>query len=101
LEKEIETPLGLYGVLFRSIIKIMQLFLLIFGILIGAFFLPIAIKPLAKKRVKRTLIERFNNTLRQRVSRLARKTLSFSKSIDNLIGAIFFFIQHYNCSLNL
>jgi hypothetical protein len=56
LEKEIEKPLGLYGVLFRSIIKIMQLFLLIFGILIGAFFLPIAIKPLAKKRVKPTIL---------------------------------------------
>jgi hypothetical protein len=29
-----------------------------------------------------------NNTLRQRVSRLVRKTLSFSKSLDNHIGAI-------------
>ena len=28
-------------------------------------------------------IERFNNTLRQRVSRLVRKTLSFSKSLEN------------------
>jgi len=34
-------------------------------------------------------IERFNNTLRQRCSRLVRKTLSFSKNEivhDNLIG---------------
>jgi IS1 family transposase len=39
-------------------------------------------------------IERFNNTLRQRVSRLVRKTLSFSKKLDNHIGAIWNFI-HY------
>jgi IS1 family transposase len=41
-------------------------------------------------------IERFNNTLRQRVSRLVRKTLSFSKKLDNHIGAIWNFIHHYN-----
>jgi IS1 family transposase len=33
-------------------------------------------------------IERFNNTLRQRVSRLVRKTLSFSKNIENHVGTI-------------
>ena len=44
-------------------------------------------------------IERFNNTLRQRVSRLVRKTLSFSKKIENHIGAIWYFIHHYNASL--
>lgn len=41
-------------------------------------------------------IERFNNTLRQRVARLVRKTLSFSKKLDNHIGAIWNFIHHYN-----
>lgn len=41
-------------------------------------------------------IERFNGTLRQRCSRLVRKTLSFSKSIENHIGAIKYFICHYN-----
>lgn len=44
-------------------------------------------------------IERFNCTLRQRVSRLVRKTLSFSKNIANHIGAIWYFIHHYNASL--
>ena len=44
-------------------------------------------------------IERFNNTLRQRCSRLVRKTLSFSKKLDNHIGAIWTFIHHYNQSL--
>jgi len=42
------------------------------------------------------VIERFNCTLRQRVSRLVRETLSFSKSLRNHIGAIKYFICHYN-----
>lgn len=46
-------------------------------------------------------IERFNNTLRQRVGRLVRKTLSFSKKLDNHIGAIWSFIHHHNRSLLL
>ena len=39
-------------------------------------------------------IERFNTTLRQRLSRLVRATLSFSKKVENHIGAIKFFICH-------
>ena len=46
-------------------------------------------------------IERFNCTLRQRVSRLVRKSLSFSKKLENHIGAIWYFIHHYNASLLL
>jgi len=45
--------------------------------------------------------ERLNNTLRQRISRLVRKMLSFSKKIDNQIGAIWYFVHHYNASLAL
>ncbi|MEY3299258.1 MAG: hypothetical protein RLZZ597_2518, partial [Cyanobacteriota bacterium] len=41
-------------------------------------------------------IERLNNTLRQRISRLVRKTLSFSKKLENHIGAIWTFIHDYN-----
>jgi insertion element IS1 protein InsB len=41
-------------------------------------------------------IERFNNTLRQRVSRLVRETLSFSKKLANHIGAIKYFVCHDN-----
>jgi IS1 family transposase/transposase-like protein len=41
-------------------------------------------------------IERFNNTLRQRVSRLVRKTLSFSKNVNNHLAAIWNFIHYYN-----
>lgn len=43
-------------------------------------------------------VERFNNTLRQRVSRLVRKTLSFSKKPENHIGAVWYFIHHYNAA---
>ena len=41
-------------------------------------------------------IERLNNTLMPRVARLVRKTLSFSKKIENHIGAIWWFIHDYN-----
>jgi insertion element IS1 protein InsB len=50
-----------------------------------------------KKHSRKTNhIERFNCTLRQRVSRLVRKSLSFSKKLANHIGAIKYFICHYN-----
>ena len=41
-------------------------------------------------------VERFNCTLRQRVSRLVRATLSFSKKLTNHIGAIKYFIRNHN-----
>lgn len=46
-------------------------------------------------------IKRFNCTLRQRVSRLVRSTLSFSKKLENHIEAIWYLIHHYNVSLQL
>ena len=57
------------------------------------------IKRWVKRVAKQATLSRFNNTLRQCVSRLVRKTLSFSKSLDNHIGAIWFFIHDYNASL--
>lgn len=56
-------------------------------------------KAVGKHTGKTAYIERFNNTLRQRVSRLVRKTLSFSKKIENHIGALWLFIHHYNSLL--
>jgi IS1 family transposase len=53
-------------------------------------------RAITKKARKTNHIERFNNTLRQRVSRLVRETLSFSKKLANHIGAIKYFICHYN-----
>ena len=50
-----------------------------------------------KKQSRKTNhIERFNCTLRQRISRLVRKALSFSKKLAHHIGAIKYFICHYN-----
>ena len=56
-------------------------------------------KAVGKETGKTSHIERFNLTLRQRVSRLVRKTLSFSKKIENHIGAIWNFVHHYNLYL--
>ena len=56
-------------------------------------------KAVGKESGKTNYIERFNCTMRQRVSRLVRKTLSFSKKLENHIAAIWFFIPHYNSSL--
>jgi insertion element IS1 protein InsB len=50
----------------------------------------------AKATGHTNIIERFNCTLRQRVSRLVREALSFSKKLENHIGAIKYFICHYN-----
>lgn len=58
-------------------------------------------KPVSKNSGKTSHIERFNNTLRQRVSRLVRKTLSFSKKLDNHVGALLYFIHDYNESLHI
>jgi IS1 family transposase len=48
-----------------------------------------------KKSGKTSYIERFNHTVRQRVARLVRKTLSFSKKLDNHSSAIWNFIHHH------
>jgi len=53
----------------------------------------------AKASGKTSRIERLNNTFRQRCSRLVRKTLSFSKKLANHIGAIWYFIHHYNARI--
>lgn len=58
-------------------------------------------KAVGKESGKTCYIERLNNTLRQRISRLVRKTLSFSKKLDHHIAAIWDFIHHYNDSLKL
>jgi len=56
-------------------------------------------RSVAKKTGLTNHIERLNCTLRQRISRLVRKTLSFSKKLQNHIGAIWYFIHYYNASL--
>jgi len=53
------------------------------------------------KKCKTNHIERFNCTLRQRCSRLVRKTLSFSKSEQMHVGHIKYFLCNYNLNLNI
>jgi len=44
-------------------------------------------KAVGKDTGQTNYIERFNNTMRQRISRLARKPLSFSKKLSNHMGS--------------
>lgn len=53
----------------------------------------------SKDSGRTSYIERFNCTLRQRVSRFVRRSLAFSKSVRNHIGLLWNFIHHYNASL--
>jgi hypothetical protein len=43
-----------------------------------------------------SLVKKWYHTLRQRISRLVRSTLAFSKKLANHMGAIRYFICHYN-----
>jgi Transposase and inactivated derivatives, IS1 family len=58
-------------------------------------------QPVGKESGLTSYIERLNNTLRQRISRLVRKTLSFSKKLENHQGAIWNFIHDYNHQIRL
>jgi IS1 family transposase len=44
-------------------------------------------------------VERLNNTFPRRCSRLVLKALSFSKKLANHLGAIWYFIHHYNARI--
>jgi insertion element IS1 protein InsB len=57
---------------------------------------PAQHKSITKRARNTNHIERFNNTLRQRISRLVRSSLAFSKKVTNHVGAIRYFICHYN-----
>jgi len=57
---------------------------------------PARHRAISKLVRKTNHVERFNCTLRQRVSRLVRGTLSFSKNLANHIGTIKYFICEYN-----
>jgi insertion element IS1 protein InsB len=48
---------------------------------------------------KTSHIERLNLTFRQRLSALVRKTLSFSRSIENLTASVWRFVKDYNNSI--
>jgi len=70
-----------------------------FGLAYSSIFPTIRHRALGKNSGQTNRIEQFNCTLRQRISRLVRKTLSFSKKLENHLGAIWYFIHHYNAHL--
>jgi IS1 family transposase len=53
-------------------------------------------QPVGKVSGETAHIERFNNTLRQRLGRLVRKTLSFSKSETMLVACLRLLLHCYN-----
>ncbi len=53
-------------------------------------------RPCAKGRGQTNHSERLNTTFRQRMSRLVRKTRSFSKKVENHSGAIWYCVHHSN-----
>ncbi|MEG4348106.1 IS1 family transposase, partial [Microcoleus sp. A003_D6] len=57
-------------------------------------------QPVGKDSGKTNHIEISNNTLRQRVSRLVRKTISFSKKLENHIGAIWYW-EHNSYAISI
>jgi len=50
----------------------------------------------ARKLGKPRVLERWNNTLRQRLARFVRKTLSFSKSLLMHYACLNLFLHRYN-----
>ncbi len=92
-ERNQESALGLW----LSIPKAIREKALVFTDDLAAYatvFAPGQHQPEGKKQT--TKIERLNNTLRQRCSRLVRKTLSFSKCWQNHFLAIRFFLTNFN-----
>ena len=53
----------------------------------------------SKKEGKINHIEPFNLRLRQKLTRLFRKTLSYSESLENLEASLAIFIYSYNLNL--
>ncbi|ELP53225.1 putative transposase [Microcystis aeruginosa TAIHU98] len=57
-------------------------------------------RPVGKETGQTNHIERLNNTFRQRISRLVRESLSFSKKNgESRWGTLWYFIHDYNAHL--
>lgn len=71
----------------------------IFGQLMIRYFQVSDIKVWVKTVARPVILSALTALCEARVSRLVRKTLSFSKKLENHIGAIWYFVHHYNASL--
>jgi IS1 family transposase len=56
-------------------------------------------RPVGKETGETAHVERWNNTIRQRLARFVRKTLSFSKSLEMHEICVRLFLHSYNLSL--
>ena len=56
-------------------------------------------EPVGKETGETAHIERFNNTIRQRLARFVRKTVSFSKSPDMHTSCLHLFLWRYNMEI--
>lgn len=101
MEIEVKKQLKNYGIIYLLYIDNV-LFIILILVCAYAIILPSKRhKAVEKSSGKTSYIERFNNTLRQRISRLVRTTLSFSKKLENPMGAVWYFVHDYNSRLNL
>jgi insertion element IS1 protein InsB len=57
---------------------------------------PTRHQAVSKESGETSHIERLNNTFRQRISRLVRRTLSFSKTVANHVGAVWSYVHDHN-----
>ena len=101
MAKEIKMVLEDFGIqclqYIVNVLSVIQTFVLSYGIVLPKK----RQRAVGKDTGQTNYIERFNNTMRQRISRLARKTLSFSKKLSNHMGAIWYFIHSYNACLSI
>jgi len=95
-EIELENRLVNYGLLYQRFISNVPSPIQIFGRLTKQLFPMNVTLAVGKEMGQTNHIERLNNTFRQRVSRRVRESLSFSKKLNNHIGAIWYFIHGYN-----
>ena len=87
MAKEIKRVLEDFGILYQqyivNVLSLIQTFVLSYGIV----FPKKRHRAVGKDTGQTNYIEIFNNTMRQRISRLVRKTLSFSKKLSNHMGS--------------
>lgn len=95
----VETAPKDYGRRCQQYIDNAQLLTLILGLLMRRSFPVSDITVWVKTVARPVILSDLTALCEARVSRLVRKTLSFSKKLENPSGAIWDFVYHYNASL--
>ena len=87
MAKQIKLVLGDCGLHVRAVYRQCAVNYTDFWRAYGIVFPKKRHRVVGKDTGQRNYIERFNNTMRQRISRRVRKTLSFSKTLSNHMGS--------------